>query len=165
MRAARRSSVGGVDQDDIHVAIEGNQVTIAADVVHETEQKENEALLTERDDGSVYRGFTLPTEIDEEDGEATYENGVLALALAKKPAIAGCTLSIMEAPSARVSPDHAESGRDDALARAVARRITAAAAPCTPPRCCRGSSSMGMMRPRTGARPRMARSGIRTCPT
>jgi HSP20 family protein len=51
-------------------------------------------LRTERYYGSVYRSFTLPTELDEEKSEAKYENGVLALKLAKKPAVAGRKLTI-----------------------------------------------------------------------
>jgi HSP20 family protein len=90
-----KAEVPGVKKEDIHVAIEGNQVTIAAEVKRESEQKEGERVLrTERYVGAVYRSFTLPTELDEEHSEAKYENGVLELKLAKKPAVAGRKLTV-----------------------------------------------------------------------
>ena len=84
-----------MNKDEIQVSIEGNQVTIGAEVKRETETKEGERLLrTERYSGSVYRAFTLPVEIDESASNAKYENGVLELTLTKKPAVAGRKLTI-----------------------------------------------------------------------
>jgi len=42
----------------------------------------------------VYRSFTLPVEVDEANSLAKYENGVLQLTLAKKPALAGRKLTV-----------------------------------------------------------------------
>jgi len=90
-----RAEIPGVRKEDIHVAIEGDQVTISAEVKREAETKDGERVLhSERYYGSVYRSFTLPTEINEEASEAKYENGVLALTLAKKPAVAGRKLTV-----------------------------------------------------------------------
>ena len=85
----------GVRKDDIHVAIEGSQVTIAAEVQRSVEPSEGTRVLrTERFHGNLYRSFTLPVELDETASEAKYENGVLTLALVKKPAVAGRKLTI-----------------------------------------------------------------------
>jgi HSP20 family protein len=90
-----RAEIPGVKKEDINVAIEGNQVTISAEVKRESETKEGERVLrSERYYGSVYRSFTLPTDLDETTSEAKYENGVLALTLAKKPAVTGRKLTI-----------------------------------------------------------------------
>ena len=90
-----KAEIPGVNKDEIQVSIEGNQVTIGAEVKHETETKEGRRLLrTERYSGSVYRAFTLPVEIDETASNAKYENGVLELTLTKKPAAAGRKLTI-----------------------------------------------------------------------
>ena len=90
-----QAEVPGVKKDDIHVAIEGNQVTISAEVKRESETKDGERVLrSERYYGGVYRSFTLPTELDETASEAKYDNGVLLLKLAKKPAVAGRKLTI-----------------------------------------------------------------------
>ncbi len=89
------AEIPGVKKDEINVAIEGNQVTIAAEVKRESEGKEGDRWLrTERYAGSVYRSFTLPVELDEQASEARYDAGVLTLMLAKKPAVAGRRLAI-----------------------------------------------------------------------
>ena len=90
-----RAEVPGVAKEDIHVSIEGNQVTISAEVKRETEQKEGERLLrSERYYGAVYRSFVLPVELDETNSQAKYDNGVLELTLAKKAQVAGRKLTI-----------------------------------------------------------------------
>ena len=89
------AEIPGVKKDEIHVAIEGNQVTIAAEVKREVDAKEGERVLrTERYYGSLYRSFTLPAELDEAASTAKYDNGVLELTLAKKPQVAGRKLSV-----------------------------------------------------------------------
>ena len=85
----------GVKKEDIDVAIEGNQVTITAEVKQAWEKKEGDRMLrNERYFGNIYRSFTLPAEIDESASVATYDNGVLELNLAKKAAVAGKRLAI-----------------------------------------------------------------------
>jgi HSP20 family protein len=89
------AEIPGVAKDDIQVSIEGNQVTIGAEVKRETEKKEGERVIhSERYYGSAYRSFTLPADLDEAASAAKYENGVLELTLAKKPALAGRKLTI-----------------------------------------------------------------------
>jgi len=89
------AEIPGVRKDEIHVAIEGNQVTIAAEVKPLVEASEGTRVLrTERYTGNVYRSFTLPVELDESTSEARYDNGVLELRLVKKPAVAGRKLQI-----------------------------------------------------------------------
>jgi HSP20 family protein len=89
------AEVPGVRKDDIHVTIEGNQVSISAETKRESQKKEGERVLrTERYYGSSYRSFVLPTEIDESASEAKYDNGVLELKLAKKAAVTGRKLAI-----------------------------------------------------------------------
>ena len=90
-----KAEVPGVSKDDIHVTIEGNQVTIAAEIKRESEKKDGERVLrSERYFGAVYRSFVLPVEIDENASNAKYEGGVLELTLTKKPAVSGRKLSI-----------------------------------------------------------------------
>ena len=89
------AEIPGVAKDDIQVSIEGNQVTIGAEVKREPEAKDGGRVLrSERYRGSVYRGFTLPVEIDESASNAKYENGVLELTLVKKTAVAGRKLTV-----------------------------------------------------------------------
>ena len=70
-------------------------MTISAEVKRNGDAKEGERVLrSERYYGAVYRSFALPTDLDEGTSEAKYDNGVLVLTLAKKPAIAGRKLTI-----------------------------------------------------------------------
>jgi HSP20 family protein len=90
-----KAEIPGVAKEEIQVSIDGNQVTIGAEVKREYEAKDGERVLrSERHYGSLYRGFTLPVEIDESASNAKYENGVLELTLAKKPAATGRKLTV-----------------------------------------------------------------------
>jgi len=89
------AEIPGVKKDEIQVAIEGNQVTVAAEVKPLVAPAEGTRVLrTERYNGNVYRSFTLPVELDETSSEAKYDNGVLELHLVKKPATAGRKLTV-----------------------------------------------------------------------
>ncbi|MBI4196151.1 MAG: Hsp20 family protein [Betaproteobacteria bacterium] len=75
----------GVKKEDIHVEVDGNQVTISAEVKKESEEKKGELVLrSERYYGKLERGFTLDSDIDESKVEAKYADGVLKLVLPKK---------------------------------------------------------------------------------
>ena len=77
----------GVKKEDIHVAIDGPQVTLEAEVKREKEASKDERTLhSERAYGKVTRSFTLPQEVDESKAEAKFKDGVLELTLPKKAA-------------------------------------------------------------------------------
>ena len=89
------SEMPGVKKENIDVAIEGNQVTITAEVKQDWEKKDGDRMLrNERYFGNIYRSFALPVELDESACEAKYENGVLELKLVKKAAAPGKRLAI-----------------------------------------------------------------------
>jgi HSP20 family protein len=89
------AEIPGAKKEDVQVTIDGNEVTIGAEVKREFEPKEGEHVLrTERYFGSVHRSFTLPVDVDEAASSARFENGVLELTLAKKAALAGRKLTI-----------------------------------------------------------------------
>ena len=79
----------GVKKEDIHVTIDGAEVTLAAEVKREKEVTQDERVLhTERTFGKVSRSFSLPQEVDEAKAEAKFRDGVLELTLPKKAAAA-----------------------------------------------------------------------------
>jgi len=85
----------GVKKDDIHVSIDGSQVTLTAEVKQEKEASQDERVLhTERVFGKVTRSFTLPQEVDEAKAEAKFRDGVLELTLPKKAAAQRKQISI-----------------------------------------------------------------------
>lgn len=85
----------GVKKEAISVEIEGNEVTIAAEVALDRAPKEGEKWLrVERYAGKAARRFALPQEVDEQKSEARFEGGVLELTLPKKTQVTGRRLSI-----------------------------------------------------------------------
>jgi HSP20 family protein len=85
----------GVKKEDIHVSIDGAQVTIEAEVKREKEANKDERVLhSERVYGKVSRSFTLPQEVDEARAEAKFRDGVLELTLPKKEAAQRKQISI-----------------------------------------------------------------------
>jgi len=89
------AEIPGVKKEDIQVTIEGNQVTIGAEVKRGFAPKEGDRVLrSERYYGSVYRSFTLPVDLDEAASTARFENGVLELTLARKAGVAASKLAI-----------------------------------------------------------------------
>jgi HSP20 family protein len=85
----------GVKKDDIGVTIDGEAVTISAEVRQEKEAKDGERVLrAERRYGKLERAFALGQPVDEATASAKYEDGVLTLTLPKKVAASAKRLSI-----------------------------------------------------------------------
>ncbi len=90
------AEIPGVKKEDIHVAIDGNQVEISAEVKNEKEVKEGEKVLrSERHYGKVYRAFSLGSDIDEAATEARYADGILELKLPKKASAKARRISVL----------------------------------------------------------------------
>lgn len=89
------AEVPGVKKEDINVTIDGNQVSISAEVKKQKEEKQGEKILrSERYYGKVARSFTLSHEVDESKAKAKYNEGVLELELPKKVATSAKKLSV-----------------------------------------------------------------------
>jgi HSP20 family protein len=89
------AEVPGVKKEDINISIDGNQVSISAEVKREKEEKQGEKVLrSERYYGKVYRAFALAQDVDQNNASARYENGVLELTLPKKQAAAQKRLAV-----------------------------------------------------------------------
>lgn len=85
----------GVKKEDIHVHVDGNQVSITAEVKQEKEVKEGDRVLrAERYFGQVSRSFQLAQDIDDSQAVAKFNNGVLELTLPKKAANASKRLTV-----------------------------------------------------------------------
>ncbi len=90
-----RAEIPGVKKDDIKVAVEGNQVSISAEVKKEKEEKEGKKVIrSERYYGKVYRSFSLDHDVDQNAVKAKYSDGMLELTLPKKPGTAGKEITI-----------------------------------------------------------------------
>ncbi|MGA9980228.1 MAG: Hsp20/alpha crystallin family protein [Candidatus Sulfotelmatobacter sp.] len=76
--------VPGIDEKDIDVRLENNTLTVHGERKIEKEEKEENYRRVERHYGSFTRTFNLPTTVDSEKVSATYDKGVLKIALPKK---------------------------------------------------------------------------------
>lgn len=79
-----RVDMPGVRKHDIDVTIDGNQVTVRAEVSRETSSDKGKEIYSERYSGEAYRSFSLPAEVDGNHAKAAYDGGVLTLTLPKK---------------------------------------------------------------------------------
>ncbi|MDB5936548.1 MAG: stress protein [Massilia sp.] len=89
-----KAEVPGVKKEDIKVSVDGNLVSISAQTMQETEQKQGNMLVTERSTGQYYRSFTLPQSVDDSQAKAEYHDGILELTLPKKTGGSAKTLAI-----------------------------------------------------------------------
>lgn len=77
---AVKAEIPGVRKEDIDVRVDGNLVTISAEVKTEKEEKQGSRVLRrERQQGYASRSFTLACPVDEAKVDARYEAGVLTL--------------------------------------------------------------------------------------
>jgi len=77
--------VPGIKQDALDVHVENQTLTVKGERKFEAEEKEQNFHRIERRYGSFFRAFTLPSSVDAEKVQASYNAGVLKLELAKKP--------------------------------------------------------------------------------
>ncbi|MBV8047249.1 MAG: Hsp20/alpha crystallin family protein [Paludibacterium sp.] len=75
----------GVKKEDIQVQVDGNRVSLTAEVKRESETREGEKVLrAERYFGQISRTFQLAQDVDESGADAEFKDGVLTLILPKR---------------------------------------------------------------------------------
>ncbi len=85
MEYAVKAEIPGVRKEDITVDVNGNLVSISAEVKKESEsKKEGRVLHSERAYGFASRSFTLGSDVDQSKSVARYQDGILSLTLPKK---------------------------------------------------------------------------------
>jgi HSP20 family protein len=79
-----RASVPGVKPEDVEVTVQGERVSIRAELRSSGEQQRGENwLMREHRYGVLQRAVTLPSAVSSENAEAKIEHGVLSLKLPK----------------------------------------------------------------------------------
>lgn len=76
--------VPGIKQEDLSIQMENNTLSIKGERRFEQEEKEENFQRIERRYGSFYRAFTLPTTVDSENIQASYDAGILKVELLKR---------------------------------------------------------------------------------
>jgi len=78
-----RASIPGIDPEDLDITINNNVLTIKGETSEEEEEEDERYHVRERRFGVFVRSIVLPSSVDRENVEATYEDGVLTLRLPK----------------------------------------------------------------------------------
>jgi HSP20 family protein len=74
----------GLKKDDFNIAVDGNMLTISSEKEDNKEETDKKFTRKEYSYSSFSRSFTLPEEINKENIEATYVDGVLNISLPRK---------------------------------------------------------------------------------
>jgi HSP20 family protein len=77
-------AVPGYDKKDFDISIDNGLLTVSAEKTEEAEKKEDNYTRREFGFSSFSRSFNLPTNINEENIDANYADGVLKLTIKKK---------------------------------------------------------------------------------
>jgi len=78
-----KAELPGMKEGDIDVSVVGDTLSIKGEKKTETEIKEEGYYRCERSYGSFYRSIPLPSNVDADKIEASFEDGVLEVALPK----------------------------------------------------------------------------------
>ncbi len=74
----------GMKKEEVKISMDEDVLTISAERTHEEEQKKKDYHRVERSYGSMSRSFSLGENVDLENVDAKYDNGVLHIVVPKK---------------------------------------------------------------------------------
>jgi HSP20 family protein len=103
--------VPGIEEKDLDIRVENHTLTVKGERKFEAEEKEQNFHRIERRYGSFFRDFTLPTTVDTEGVQASYNAGVLKLELAKKPEAQPKQIKINVDSTKKVEAGKVEAGK------------------------------------------------------
>ncbi|MFW6102255.1 MAG: Hsp20/alpha crystallin family protein [Chloroflexota bacterium] len=78
-----KAELPGMKEDDIDVSVVGDTLSIKGEKKTETEVKEEDYYRCERSHGTFYRSIPLPSNVDADKIEGSFEDGVLEVTLPK----------------------------------------------------------------------------------
>ena len=78
-----KASIPGINPDDVEITLTENVLTIKGETKQESQSNQANYHVRERHFGSFMRHLTLPTPVNSDQVEATFEQGVLTLRLPK----------------------------------------------------------------------------------
>ncbi|HLJ66168.1 MAG TPA: Hsp20/alpha crystallin family protein [Chloroflexota bacterium] len=79
-------AIPGANPNDINISVTGETVTISGEVKSEHHSQKGQPYFEEIWRGRFQRSFQLPTQVDANKADASYNNGVLTLTLPKSEA-------------------------------------------------------------------------------
>ena len=89
-----KAELPGMKEDNIDVSVVGDTLSIRGEKKTETEIKEEDYYRCERSYGSFHRSISIPSNVDANKIEASFEDGVLEVALPKSAKIKPKKISV-----------------------------------------------------------------------
>lgn len=89
-----RVEVPGMDKKDCRITIDGNMLYVSGEKHFERETSDSTYHLMERAYGAFQRTIPLPRNVDTDNAEASYKNGVLSIRLPKLDGEDSRTISV-----------------------------------------------------------------------
>lgn len=86
--------LAGIDPEKVEIAIENGVLTIKGESEKKSEVEDKNYYRKEIRSGSFYRAVSLPTKVDGDKAEATYDKGVLTIRVPKAPEVKPKTIAI-----------------------------------------------------------------------
>ena len=107
-----RASVPGVKPEDVEVTVQGERVSIRAEVRSSPEEQRGENwLMREHRYGMLQRTITLPSPVSSENAAAHIEHGILSLKLPKLQGAQARRIAVSS--TGRTEPNAPHGSRDD----------------------------------------------------
>ena len=78
------ADIPGVDPNQIDISLENRVLTLKGEKKAEQIEEKSNYRYRERQVGSFYRQFTLPSSVDSENIKAAYQHGVLSITIPKQ---------------------------------------------------------------------------------
>jgi len=89
-----KAELPGMKEEDIDISAVGDTLTMKGERKVESEVKEEDYYCCERSYGSFFRSIALPSHVDAQKIEASYEDGVLEVSLPKIPEVKPKKISV-----------------------------------------------------------------------
>jgi len=77
----------GMGKEDVDISVTGNILTIQGERKAEEEVQDEDYYCCERYRGTFYRAIQLPSSLETDKIEATYDEGILEITLPKSPEV------------------------------------------------------------------------------
>jgi HSP20 family protein len=89
-----RIELPGMDKDDCQIRIEGNVLHLSGEKRFERETDDSTYHVMERAYGAFERSIALPRNVNTDEAEATFKNGVLTVRLPKEGSDKGKSITV-----------------------------------------------------------------------
>ncbi|HET9706059.1 MAG TPA: Hsp20/alpha crystallin family protein [Vicinamibacterales bacterium] len=103
-RLITRVDLPGLKKEDVKVEVENGYLTLSGERKFEATQEKENIYRAEREYGSFYRAVPLPEGVKVEEIKATFDNGVLEVAMPLPPAVVENKARRIEVKDAALPP-------------------------------------------------------------